>query len=79
MPAEDYSLTFTGTVTQSGTIAVQPTSTTSLVMRSADLTMSGTVHDPPIPYEVISCSVMLGQNANNVSGTVCGRVVGVDL
>jgi hypothetical protein len=77
--AENYDMTLTGTVTQLGTLAVQPTATTGLVMQSDSVTFSGTVYDPPLPFEENACVVLLGQSGNNVSGTICGREAGANL
>jgi hypothetical protein len=76
---ENYDITLTATVTQTGTIAVQPTASTGLVMQSPSLTFVGTVYDPPLPFEANACEMSLGQNGGKVSGTLCGREVGVDL
>ena len=78
-PAQTYSMTFTGTVIESGTIAVQPSATTALDIKSSDAALSGTVFDPPIDYQVSACAVVLGQSGNKLSGTICGRVVGLTL
>ncbi len=78
-PSENYDMTVTATVTQTGTLAVQPSATTALVMQSASVTLSGNVYDPPLDYLAESCAVELGQSGNNLSGTICGREVGLDL
>jgi hypothetical protein len=77
--AENYDMTLTGTVTQEGTLAVQPTATTGLVIQSDSMTFSGTIYDPPLYFEAADCAVLLGQSGNNVSGTICGREAGVNL
>jgi hypothetical protein len=70
----NYAMTLSGTLTESGILAVQPTSTTSLVIGSADFSFEGTVDDPPVQYKKESgCSVDVVQNGNGVSGTICGR------
>jgi hypothetical protein len=76
---ENYELTLDGQVTQLGTIAVQPSATTALVMGSDSVTLVGTVYDPPIDYRVEGCAVTLGQNGNDLSGRICGRIAGADL
>jgi hypothetical protein len=76
---ENYDMTLEGEVAQQGTMAVQPTSTTALVIYSASMTMSGTVYDPPLEYRAEACEVLLGQDGNNVSGSLCGRIAGVDM
>lgn len=78
-PKENYDITLTAIVTQTGTIAVQPTASTGLVMQSVSLTFVGTVYDPPLPYSASACELSLGQSGGKVSGTLCGRDVGVDL
>ena len=75
---ENYRMTLTGTMTQEGIIAVQPSATTALVMRSEKMTFAGTVHDPPIDYDA-ECPVELGQNGNVLTGTICGRDASTDL
>ena len=78
-PAQNYSLTVTGTFTESGTLAVQPSSTTALGITGAGVSITGTVDDPPLMYDDESCALELQQNGNDLSGTVCGRPVGVSL
>ena len=78
-PRNNHKLTATGTVTQFGTLAVQPTATTALVMKSDAVTLSGTVYDPPLDYDEKACPVQLSQNGNQLSGTLCGRAVGTNL
>jgi hypothetical protein len=78
-PPENYSMTLSGTISQHGTIAVQPTATTALVMASEAMSFSGTVYDPPLPYAEESCPIQLGQSGSNLSGTICGREAGADL
>jgi len=77
--AEDnYSMTLTGTITQEGILAVQPTATSAIIMRSERMKMSGTVYDPPLEYAA-ECPVELGQNGNKLTGTICGRDAHTDL
>jgi hypothetical protein len=78
-PPENYEMTLSGVIAQEGTIAVQPSATTALVMSSDSLSFSGTVYDPPISYEEASCSVVLGQSGSQLSGTICEREAGVEL
>jgi hypothetical protein len=78
-PDENYNMTFAGSVLQQGTIAVQPSVTTALNMSSEALTLFGNVYDPPLEYREEACPVRIGQNGNQVSGTICGREAGVDL
>ncbi|MDP8999668.1 MAG: hypothetical protein M3O46_06110 [Myxococcota bacterium] len=77
-PTRTFSMTLTGTVTESGTIAVQPSSTTALQIKGS-ITFSGTVYWPAIMYSEPACTVAVGQNGNDLSGTTCGRVAGVAL
>jgi hypothetical protein len=76
---ENYEMTLDGEITQVGTMAVQPTITTALILHSVSMTMSGTVYDPPLDFQVDACEIQLGQDGNNLSGTICGRITGVDL
>jgi hypothetical protein len=78
-PKENYRMTVTGTLRQKGVLAVQPTSTNAILIDSDSVTIKGTVNDPPLPYEVTACPLKLGQNGNKLSGTLCDRVVSVDL
>jgi hypothetical protein len=75
-PARNFHLTFTGTITEKGTLSAQPTSTTSLLFNSSAMTFKGTVSDPPLDYEQSSCALDFGQDGNTVAGTVCGRSAG---
>lgn len=73
---ESYDMTFTGTITQKGTLAVQPTATTAIVLRSEAMTFEGAIYDPPIPYAAASCVVDVAQNGDQLGGTLCGRTAG---
>ncbi len=77
-PEGNYEMTLTGTITQEGILAVQPTSTSALVMRAEQMTLGGTVYAPPLPYDA-ACPLELGQNGSRVSGKICGRDVSADL
>jgi hypothetical protein len=77
-PADNYRTRITGVLTQVGIIAVQPSATTALVMKSDSITFDGTVYDPPIEY-VATCPVELAQNGNKLTGTICGREAVTDL
>lgn len=71
--AEDnYSMTLTGTITQRGILAVQPSATSAVLMKTEAMTFAGTVYAPPVPYEA-TCPLDLGQNGNVLSGLICGR------
>jgi hypothetical protein len=78
-PRNNYKLVATGTVSQRGTIAVQPSATTALIIASEALTLTGTVYDPPIEYSAKACAAQLSQSGNQLSGLLCGRDVGVGL
>jgi len=75
---ENYSVTISAVLTQRGTLAVQPSATTAIVIESDSLTLSGTVSDPPIDYAVTQCAFTLAQNGDELSGTICGREAGID-
>jgi hypothetical protein len=75
---ESYDMTFTGTIEQTGTIAVQPSATTALLMRSPAVTLRGSIYDPPEPYEETDCALDVLQNGNRVAGTMCGREAGFE-
>jgi hypothetical protein len=77
-PKENYKMILSGTMTQEGVIAVQPSATSALVMKSGSIVFAGTVHDPPIDYAA-ECAVELGQNGNVLTGTICGREAKTDL
>jgi hypothetical protein len=78
-PSQNYQMTLDGTITEDGTIAVQPSATTSLRLKSDSLSFSGTVWDPPIDYAAPACAVVAGQDGSHVSGTICGREAGITL
>ena len=74
---ENYRMSVQGVITQLGTLAAQPSTTTALVMRSEQMTLVGEVSSPGIPSRAEQCVVMLGQDGNQLSGTFCGRPAGV--
>jgi hypothetical protein len=78
-PAQNFDMTVNGQVTETGVLAVQPTSTTALEIDSAGVDFSGTVYDPPITYDATACPLSVAQNGNNLSGTMCARQVGLSL
>src|SRR5205823_5128066 len=53
--ARTYNITLTGTVKESGTFAVQPSSTTALTISSDSLTFAGTVYNPPSDFNENTC------------------------
>jgi hypothetical protein len=73
---ENYSLVITGTIRQQGTIAVQPSATTALVMDSDSLSVTGTVYDPPLTYEAPDCALAIAQQGNRIAGLWCDRNAG---
>jgi hypothetical protein len=88
-PTQNYDITVTGTAMETGIIAVQPGTPTSLAITSDAMTLSGTVYSPPLPYPDHAgtedagapspCSMQLAQNGNQLSGTICGRTAGLTL
>jgi hypothetical protein len=86
---QNFSLTFTGLVTENGTISVQPTATTALsietvlddstMLPTESLNISGTVYDPAVDYAASSCALSVIQNGNALSGALCGRSAGTTL
>jgi hypothetical protein len=78
-PNQTYSVTVDGVVTESGTIAQVSTSTTALDIGSTSFSLTGTVYSPGIDYTASACALEVGQNGNELSGTMCGRSVGVTL
>jgi len=78
-PAENYEMTLTGTVTEKGTLVVQPTSTSAVILSSESMSFAGTVYDPPLEYNAQQCVVEVGQNGNHLAGQMCGRKVGLNL
>jgi hypothetical protein len=78
-PEESYEMTIDGTITQSGTMAVQPSATTALLMQSDSMSLHGDVYDPPREFHEDDCVVDVAQSGNDLSGMFCGREAGVDL
>lgn len=76
-PEQNYKVTIDGTITENGTLAVQPSSTSALEMKSDAMSIKGTVYEPPSDYAADKCPVVLGQDGARVSGTLCGRDVSV--
>jgi hypothetical protein len=73
---KNFSLIFTGLVTEQGTISVQPTATTALDLESTSVSISGTVYDPAVQYSASDCALSALQSGNAVSGALCGRSAG---
>jgi hypothetical protein len=93
-PKQNYDMSVTGVVVESGTIAVQPGSTTSLAITSEAVVLAGSVYSPPILYATDggvsltdagdasiegACAIQVSQDGNQLSGTICGRTAGVSL
>jgi hypothetical protein len=86
-PQENFVMAINGTITQKGMLAVQPSSPTSLIMKSDSMYFLGQVYDPPISYSQpdieaglppSGCEVELNQNGNSVAGRLCGDIAGFD-
>jgi hypothetical protein len=75
-PERNYTMTLNGVVTQRGTLAMGG-ATTALVLAGMGIGLSGTVYDPSVAYDEVDCVLDTKQDANNVTGTLCGRPVGV--
>jgi hypothetical protein len=71
-PERNYDLTMNGVVNQKGMLAMGGP-TTSLVFSGTGLTLSGTVYDPAIMYDVMDCALVANQDGNNVTGLLCDR------
>lgn len=71
-PKDNYRLALTGTVVQKGKLAVQPSATTALSLKSDAFSFVGTIYEPPADYQE-SCPFVLMQDANRVVGTLCER------
>lgn len=77
---ENYDMVISGTVHETGIIAVQPTATTALIFEASSLSLEGTVFDPPSSYSESNCDARLAQDGNRLSGTWCNaRKLGFDL
>ena len=71
-PKQSYSTVVSGTITQEGILAVQPSASSAVIMKSDAVKVTGTVYNPPLPYDA-SCPLTMGQDGNALSGTICGR------
>jgi hypothetical protein len=84
-PTHTFKLTLDGSISEIGMIAVEPSSTTALSFvspassQSAAISFSGTVYDPAKSYTQGPCSLKLGQDGNDISGTICDRDAGASL
>lgn len=72
-PDKTYNVIIDGVVRERGTLAVQPTATTALLLSSDAVDVRGEVYDPPIAYESGACALAASQSGNDVTGTLCGR------
>lgn len=72
-PEKSYDLVISGSIHEKGTLAVQPTATTALLLSSDALTLTGEVYDPALPYDATACTLKASQSGNEVSGTLCER------
>ena len=73
---QNFSITVSGSITERGTLAVQPSSTSALLFHSDSVSITGTVYDPPIDYAASACVLDLSQDGNALAGTLCGRSAG---
>ena len=73
---QNFSIVLTGLITEQGTLAQQPTTTTALGIQSTSVTLTGTVYDPPLDYTASDCALSVNQNGSLVAGTFCGRAAG---
>ena len=78
-PDESYDVVLSGRISQTGIIAVQPTSTTALLLESSSLSVAGTVFDPAYDFSAEACALSLAQNGNRLAGQFCNRDVGFEL
>ena len=76
MADQNYSVTLTGLITESGTLAQQPTAITALMIDSSSISLTGSVYDPPLDYSAADCELAVDQNGSAVSGLLCGRAAG---
>jgi hypothetical protein len=83
-----FQLTLDGSLHETGTLAVDPSSSTALSIATDPqmneaITISGTVFSPAIPYDASTdagpCAVMLMQDGDSLAGWLCGRMVGASL
>ena len=73
-PVQNHDVVSTGTIEETGTIAVQPTATTDLAFRSDGISVAGKVFVPARDYSESGCKLDFTQKASAVVGSVCGRV-----
>lgn len=73
---QNFDITVDGSITEHGTLAVQPSTTSALLFHSDALSITGTVYDPPLDYTATTCVLDLNQDGNELAGTWCGRAAG---
>ena len=73
---QNFDITVSGLISEHGTLAVQPSSTSALLFHSDAVSLTGTVYDPPLDYAISDCALDLNQDGNNLAGTLCGRAAG---
>jgi hypothetical protein len=78
-PKQNYRMTVNGTITEKGTLAVQPSATTALSIHGDSVDLSGTVYAPPIDYAVSACVLEGGQTGSHFTASFCGREAGLTL
>lgn len=78
-PDESYDTVISGTVTEAGILAVQPTATTAILLSGESIDIEGTVFDPPVSFSAQDCELEAGQNGNRIGGTLCGREIAFEL
>jgi len=76
---ESYDLVLDGKIVQEGVLAVQPSSSTALVMKGEGVSVKGKVRLPGVDYAAEGCTLEMTQNGNKLTANLCGRTVGVDL
>lgn len=69
----DCDVVLEGALSETGTLAVQSTSTTALAVTSDAFSIHGTVDDPPVSYDAPACALSFAQAGGQLSGTICGR------
>ena len=77
-PKQSYATVVSGTITQQGILAVQPSSSSAVLMKSETVKVTGTVYNPPLPYDA-TCPLTMTQDGNGLTGTICGRTASAAL
>ena len=76
--AQNYLMTVQGVIREQGILAVQPSTTSAVSFESEQVTLTGEVYSPSIPYDAPQCPLDLNQNGNRLAGTICDRAASVD-